>query len=152
MASEVEDLGFLIQKKLLVKFEEQAAFQTKTPNLLIHMFFLNNIFNFLKFACLETCGHFIYIFPCVSQRCSRDSLKWTPHFWAVRPPWVFYRSFCPSPAFTDPKPGIDDQFLVLPADAWMNDLSTQGVFFGRGWFWGLCQLWGFWGWHLDDSL
>ena len=76
-------------------------------------------------------------FRVYQSRCSRIHLKWTPHFWAVRPgpPWVFYRSFCPSPAFTDPKPGIDDQFLVLPADAWMNDFSTQGVFFLRGLFW-----------------
>ena len=120
----------------------KTAFKPKANLLITWIFLISNIFNFLEHAFLEPCGHFIYNFSvCINHVVGRIHLKWTHHFWAVRPgpPWVFYRSFCPSPAFTDPKPGIDDQFLVLPADAWMNDLSTQGVFL-VGIILRLCQL------------
>lgn len=44
----------------------KTAFKPKANLLITWIFLISNIFNFLEHAFLEPCGHFIYMFPCVS--------------------------------------------------------------------------------------
>lgn len=44
----------------------KTAFKPKANLLITWIFLISNILNFLEHAFLEPCGHFIYMFPCVS--------------------------------------------------------------------------------------